>query len=141
MKFVSVAVVVSYFLLTMTGCAAMFHGSNETVHVRSEEPNTRFYLNDRDLGKGTSAVTAIPKKELSKSVLRAEKAGCDTKSMPIKTQFDAVTLLGILWDFGIISILIIDWGATGAVTQAAQTDYILTPECPEVTEAEAESGT
>ena len=123
-------VIVTFLVSSVTGCAAIFHGSSETIHVRSEEADTRFFANERDIGKGTSAVTALPKKGLSEVVLRAEKTGCNTKSTPIPTEFDALTLLGILIDFGIISILVVDWAATGAVTKASQTDYILTPECP-----------
>ncbi len=116
--------------LLNTGCASIFHGTKETIHVRSDEPDTHFYADSRDIGKGTSAVTTLPKNSLSHAVLRAEKPGCNTKSAPIETEFDGVTLLGILIDFGIISILVIDWAANGAVTKASQTDYILTPDCP-----------
>lgn len=130
MKTIAFVVIVSFFVPLVSGCAAMFHGTKETIHVRSEEPATSFFVNNREIGKGTSAVTTLPKKDLRSTVLRAEKKNCHTKSSPIETSFDAVTLLGIFWDFGIISILVIDWAATGAVTQAAQTDYILTPECP-----------
>jgi hypothetical protein len=126
MRAISLVVIITFFT---TGCAAMFHGTKETIYVRSEEQDTRFYLNNRDIGKGTSATTTIGKKQLRNAVLRAEKNGCNTKSSPIETSFDGVTLLGILLDFGIISILVVDWAATGAVTQAAQADYILTPEC------------
>jgi len=127
---VAFSVIVTFLVSSATGCATIFHGSSETIHVRSEEADTLFFANDRDIGKGSSAVTALPKKGLSKAVLRAEKTGCETKSVPIATEFDGLTLLGILIDFGLISILVVDWAATGAVTKAAQTDYILTPECP-----------
>ena len=89
-----------------------------------------FFANNRELGRGTSAITTIPKKNLKNTVLRVEKENCHSKSSPIETSFDGITLLGILLDFGIVSILLVDWAATGAVNQAAQTDYILTPECP-----------
>jgi hypothetical protein len=114
----------------MSGCASMFHGTKDMIHVRSEEPDTQFYANNRDIGKGTSAVTTISKKDLGNTVLRAEKKGCNAKSSPIEKEFDAITLLGVLIDFGIITILLIDWAATGAVEKASQTDYVLTPECP-----------
>jgi hypothetical protein len=121
-------VVMASFLVS--GCAAIFHGTTERIYVRSDEPDTRFFVNEREIGKGTSASTAINKKELKQAVLRAEKTGCDVKSSPILTAFDATSLLGILIDWGIISILVVDWAATGAVTKAAQADYVLTPECP-----------
>jgi hypothetical protein len=123
----SFLVIVSFLV---SGCAAIFHGTTERIYVRSDEPDTRFFMNEREIGKGTSASTAINKKELKQAVLRGEKAGCDVKSSPILTAFDATTLLGILIDWGIISILVVDWAATGAITKAAQTDYVLTPECP-----------
>lgn len=125
-KIISLIVVLSFF---MTSCAAMFHGTKESIHVRSEESDTKFFANEREIGKGTFAVTTLTKKQIRSVVLRAEKEGCNTKSSPIETEFDSITFLGILLDFGIVSVLVIDWGVTGAVTKASQTDYILTPEC------------
>jgi hypothetical protein len=130
MKTVAIIVIITF---SLSGCASIFHGTKETIHVRSDEPETHFTLNSRDLGKGTIVSTTVSKKEISTAVLHAEKPGCITKSQPIETSFDGITLLGILIDFGLISILVIDWGITGAVTKAKQTDYSLTPECPKKT--------
>src|SRR5207247_1585541 len=113
------------------GCATIFRGTSETIHVRSEVPDTTFYAGAQEIGKGTSAVTTIEKKALKKTTLRAEKPPCNTKTTPLMTAFDGVSLLGILLDLGLISILVVDGAATGAWTHATQTDYILTPECPE----------
>lgn len=119
------------FLLTLlsTGCAAMFSGTSEQIHVRSEEPQTRFFLNERELGNGSSAVTTVSKNQLDRAVLRATKEGCEERSTPIATSFDGVSLLGVFVDFGIVSIVVVDWLATGAVTKASQTDFVLTPNC------------
>jgi hypothetical protein len=114
--------------LLLNSCASMFSGTKETIHVRSNLPNTVFYANERELGRGTSASFTLPKKKLSTTTLRAEKKGYNTKTMPIETSFDAVCLLGILIDWGVFSIVCVDWLGTGAVTKAAQTDYVLTPE-------------
>jgi len=122
-----IALMVSIIVFT-NGCASMFHGTSEQIHVRSEEPNTRFFMNEREIGKGTTAVTTIPKKDLSRAILRAEKEGFNSKSTTIPTEFDAVTLLGILIDCGLISILVVDFAATGATDRAAQNDFVLTPE-------------
>lgn len=111
----------------LSGCASMFSGTKETIYVRSNLPNTTFFANGRELGTGTSAVATIPKKKLSETTLRAEKKGYHTVSTPVETSFDPVTLLGVLLDYGIVSIVCVDWLGTGAVTKAAQTDYILTP--------------
>jgi len=113
----------------LNSCATMFHGTKETIHIRSDKPNTIFFAGEQEIGRGSSAVTTISKKKLSKTTLRAESKGCTTKTVPIETKFDGISLLGLLLDFGIISILVVDLGATGAVREAAQTDYVLTPEC------------
>lgn len=123
-----IAVILCMSFLT-TGCATMFHGTTDTLYVRSEEPNTRFFINERALGTGTSAIAVVEKKNMSTSILRAEKANCNSRTTPIATKFDSMSLLGILIDWGIISILVVDMGINGATTRAAQTDYILTPEC------------
>lgn len=127
MRTISLLVIISFLF---SGCAAIFHGTNEQISVRSELPDTRFFLGNKEIGKGTSAVVSIPKKKLKGAVLRAEKDGCDEQSTLIETGFDAVSLLGLLIDAGLISILVVDWGATGAITKAQQINYVLTPLCP-----------
>ena len=126
MKTISLVVMVSFF---MSGCAAMFSGTSETINLRSEEADTQFFVNNNEIGKGTSATTSLPKKNLKTAVLRAEKTGCTTQSSLIETEFDAISLLGLVIDCGVISILVVDWAATGAITKAAQRNYILTPKC------------
>lgn len=133
MRTISLVVIVSFLF---SGCAAMFNGTKEQISVRSEEADTHFFLNDKEIGKGTSAVVSIPKKKLKDSILRAEKAGCSEQTTLIETRFDAVSLLGLLIDLGLISILVVDWGATGAVTKADKTNYVLTPLCEEDVDSE-----
>ncbi len=121
---VVMAAIIAFF---SSGCASMFNGSKETIYLRSNEPNTTFYANARELGTGTSAVTSVAKKDLKNTTLRAIKPGYHTKAMPIETEIDMTSLLGIFIDYGIFSIVCIDWLGTGAITKASQTDYILTP--------------
>ena len=115
-------------IMFLSSCATMFNGSTETIHLRSEVADTTFYANERFLGTGTSAVTTIPKKKLNSTTLRAEKEGYHSRSTPIVTSFDATCLWGLFLDYGIVSIVCVDGIGTGAVTKAAQIDYILTPE-------------
>lgn len=89
-------------LALMPGCATIFHGTSETINVRSEVPETTFYAGGQEIGRGTSAVTTVQKKSLKKTTLRAEKADCITKTTPLMTSFDGISLLGILLDFGLI---------------------------------------
>lgn len=114
--------------LLLNSCATMFSGTKETIYIRSNRPNTVFYANERELGTGSSVVFTVPKKKLSSTTLRAEKKGYTAKTAPIETAFDPVCLLGIFLDYGVISILCVDGVGTGAVTKAAQTEYVLTPE-------------
>ena len=114
---------------TLSGCALMFSGSKETLYVRSDEKDTVFLLGAREIGRGYSAVANISKKKLGDDPLMARKEGCSPVSTPVVTEFDPLTLLGLILDYGLFTILIVDWAATGAVTKAAQTDYILTPNC------------
>ncbi len=126
MKFFAVILAVTFFC---SSCASMFSGTSETLYVRSDEKNTKFYVDNREIGIGTNAVVSLPKKGLSRKMLRAEKDGCTPKSIPIETKFDSMSLLGLLIDWGLVSMLVVDLGATGAIHKAAQTDYNLTPDC------------
>ncbi|WP_428264509.1 hypothetical protein [Haliangium sp.] len=121
--------VIALLVATLTGCASMFHGTSETLYIRSEEPDTSFYIGARLVGRGESAVVSVSKSDLGETILTARKKGCSANSVPVPTTFDGLTLLGFFLDFGIISILIVDWAATGAVRKAAQNDFILTPSC------------
>lgn len=112
-----------------SGCASMFSGTTQTITLRSEEADTKFYLNDQSLGSGTVTVP-VSKKNLKNTVFIAKKDGCADGSTAITTKFDATSLLGILIDFGLISILVIDWGITGAVNEAERTNYVVNPSCP-----------
>jgi hypothetical protein len=127
-RFIAVPLV-CLLLLVSTSCAAIFNGTSETIHLRSDQQQTRFFANDRDLGTGSSAIATIPKNQLKRTVLRATKEGCEDAVGPVATGFDAVTLLGLLLDLGIVSIVVVDWAATGAITKASQHSYVLTPTC------------
>ncbi|MFQ5431136.1 MAG: hypothetical protein ACE5EN_01360 [Nitrospinota bacterium] len=118
--------VVIWVLISFTGCATMFHGSTDSITVRSEEDNTKLFVNEAYIGKN-SGTTTIPKK--GEVIIRAEKEGCNDQTAPVKREFDSTSLLGILIDFGIVSMLIIDGLATGAITQASQTNFVVTPDC------------
>ncbi len=109
-----------------TGCAAMFNGSTQTVNIRSNEPDAKLYVNEQYMGK-ESAVYTFKKKE--NYVIRAEKEGCKANLVTPEKKFDPTTLLGILIDWGIISVLIVDGAATGAWQEFTSTSYVVDPDC------------
>ena len=113
-------------LFILASCAAMFNGTKDNISIRSNEEGTKIYLNEMYLGKNNT-FTAISKK--GDYTIRVSKKGCEDKMIPITRSFDPISLLGIGIDFGIISILVVDGAATGAITKADQTNYVIDPEC------------
>ncbi len=106
----------------------MFSGTTQNLILRSEVKGTKLYLNNEEIGTD-SATVQISKKNLSNAVLMAKKEGCSDYTTAVPTKFDATSLLGILIDFGIITILVVDWGVTGAVKEAERTNFLLNPTC------------
>lgn len=119
-------IIITVFLLN--GCASMLSGTKENIVMRSEEKDTKFYVNEEYIGEG-SAITTISKKKLKDTTIRASKKGCRDTVRTIETKFDPTSLFGCLFDFCIVSVLVVDWGLTGAVNEAAQTNYFITPAC------------
>ncbi|NCO58281.1 MAG: hypothetical protein COW73_00245 [Nitrospirae bacterium CG18_big_fil_WC_8_21_14_2_50_70_55] len=120
------AVVVSLVSSSLSGCAAMFHGSTQQVAVRSNVPGTELFANEAYVGKD-NGVTTFHKNQ--NYMITARKAGCTDTTVPASKSFDAITLLGVFIDFGIISVLLIDGAATGAWQQFDQNSYVIDPRC------------
>lgn len=113
-------------VLLLGGCAAMFNGTTDSIQVRSDVPGTTIYANDERIGGQSAAFKANKKDDY---FIRVEKPGCEPKTVAVEKTFDATSLLGLLIDGGVISILAVDWGATGAVNKAKQTHYTINPIC------------
>ena len=105
----------------------MFHGTKDTIHLSSAESNTRFYIDNRQVGEGTSAVVDVPKRGNEHLVLYGRKDGCQDAMSDYQVVLDGLTMLGFFVDFGIVSIWLIDGAATGAWTRAKYDQYTLTP--------------
>ena len=59
----------------------------------------------------------------------AKKQGCADNLVQTQNSFDAVSLLGFFLDFGVISMLVVDWAATGAMWKTDPLVYHVTPIC------------
>lgn len=114
----------------LNGCASMFSGTQEEISIRSDYKDAKIYLNDEFIGTKQVHIT-IPKKKLSKSIMRVTKTGCEDTTRQIQTKFDGVSLLGCFIDFCIITVGVVDLGITGAVSEASQTSYLINPVCPQ----------
>ena len=125
-KYLAMAVVVSLASSSLSGCATMFHGSTQQVAIRSNVPGTELFVNEAYVGKDNGVTTFQKNKNY---MVTARKAGCTDTSVPAAKSFDAITLLGVFVDFGIISLLLIDGAATGAWQQFDQTSYVIDPRC------------
>jgi hypothetical protein len=76
------------------------------------------------------------------SLLRQDSAAADPVEAPESTHplvrhSRPLTLLGVLIDFGVISVLVVDGAATGAWAQFDQTTYLIDPRCATVAPANA----
>lgn len=129
MKKVFLSLSLAFTVLLNASCASMFSGTTQTILVRSDQKGTKLFLNNDEIGTDTATVQ-ISKKNLNNSILIAKKPGCTDAQSSIPTKFDATSLLGVFIDFGLISILIVDWGITGAVHEAERTSFVLNPSCP-----------
>lgn len=108
------------------GCATIFNGSSQQVAVRSNLEGVKLFANEAYIGKN-SAVTTFSKKQ--NYMLRASKEGCSDVTVPAPKSFDAITLLGVLIDFGVVSVLLVDGAGTGAWQKFDQTSFVLDPVC------------
>lgn len=104
----------------------MFHGTNDEVILTSGDPDAKLYMDATYLGKGSG--TAIVKRNTVHTVF-ARKKDCVDGIAQTQTSFDAVSLLGILIDWGLISMLVVDWAATGAMWKTDPLLYNVTPNC------------
>ncbi len=105
----------------------MFHGTSFQVSVRINEDVAELYVNEAFVGKN-SGVTVLKKKK--DYTITARKDGCTDTSIPVTKTFDATTFLGVLIDFGIITVLLIDGAATWAWQDFDQTSYVVDTVCP-----------
>lgn len=120
------AICTAMILLQLTGCASMFHGTSQQISVRSNQPGTDLYVNEGYLGKDNGVAVFQKNKNYT---ITARKSGCTDTSVQAMKSFDGVSLLGILIDFGLISILLIDGAATGAWQQFDQVNYVIDARC------------
>lgn len=112
----------------MCGCASIFQGTSENIIVRSEERDTKLYINDEYIGTD-SGVATVSKKKLKNSFIRASKQGCKDTIRHIDTSIDATSFLGCFLDLCIVTVGVVDWGMTGAIRYAPQTSYFVSPVC------------
>ena len=122
-KVLTTALVFSVALTS--GCASIIKGNSDRITVTSLEKDSVIWVDGAP--RGRDAVTVDVKKGNPVS-LKATKQGCQDVSIETTESFDATSLLGILIDFGIVSIPI-DL-ISGAAWKQSPTTYTVSPICP-----------
>jgi uncharacterized protein YceK len=115
---------IAFVALSLTGCSTLFKGTTETISVNSIEKGTTLYVDGA--ARGVDSATVSLKKGKTYH-LRAEKEGCEPVVGLTNEAFDPTSLLGVLLDFGLITIPI-DM-ITGAAWKIEPTTYTLSPIC------------
>ena len=122
-KVLTTALVFSVALTS--GCASIIKGNSDRITVTSLEKDSVIWVDGAP--RGRDAVTVDVKKGNPVS-LKATKQGFQDVSIETTESFDATSLLGILIDFGIVSIPI-DL-ISGAAWKQSPTTYTVSPICP-----------
>lgn len=116
--------------LHLVACATIINGSTEKVKILANVSDTQVYVNDVYLGVAGPEYpleVTVPKKGDVRFVGKKEKCGDVGKDLTRK--FDPATLLGLILDAGLISILVVDVFGTGAALHADQPIYFLSMKC------------
>lgn len=112
----------------VSGCASLFHGTSETITVKSEEKGARIYLNDNYIGTDLATVS-ISKKKIKTATIKAEKNNCVTSTRNLEAEIDPSTFWGCFIDACIFTVGGIDYLSTGAFYRLSDKNYILSPNC------------
>jgi S1-C subfamily serine protease len=126
MKKILALLVTVVVLVQVSGCAAMLHGTSDQITVQSPDAETSIYMDDVLIGKGSAKAYV---KRNTTHTLTAKKNGCTNYQVETQKAFDGVSLLGVLIDWGLISILVVDWAVTGAIWKTEPTYYHVAPVC------------
>ncbi len=108
----------------MTGCASTIKGTQDTITVNSLEKGTLIYVDGVKRGFD-DAIAQVKRGDTH--TIKVTKKGCEDLVVQTGESFDPTTLLGILIDFGIITIPV-DL-ISGAAWKTEPTIYTVTPIC------------
>ena len=100
MRLLAIALALPLFFAS-SSCATIFSGGHDIITLTSAEKGTTFYVDG--VLCGTDSVQ-VEVKRGHRHALRAEKDGFQSVTIESGEQWDALSLLGILIDFGIFTI-------------------------------------
>ena len=118
------------FVLATTGCASIFHGTDQALTFTST-PDSAEVLVD-GLSQGNTPLTVKLKKNRYSSVM-VKKTGYRTQIKPLGTKYDAIALLNVFWDCSTTDLI------TGAVYEYEPGTYnfnLVKEDAPVATQSE-----
>lgn len=113
-------------VLISSGCASIVSGTSQDISLRSNTPGTSLYVNGEFVGIDQAETTFKKRKNY---LISAEKEGCKANTIKAEKSVDPATMGGILIDFGLVSILMVDMLITGAWKQFDETSFVTDPLC------------
>lgn len=112
--------------LVLGGCASITNGTSQEITISSNTPGTSLFVNGQFIGQDEVQTTFMKRKNY---FISAEKEGCDAVGVEADKSVDPVSMGGILVDFGLFTILVVDMFMTGAWKQFDETSFVLDPFC------------
>ncbi len=106
------------FLLVMSGCATIFKGTSDTIHVSSNPAGASVYVDGANMGSATNSV--VVKKSLNPQTLVLKSDGYKDQALLVQRSFDPVSLFNIFFWPGFI----VD-AASGALMKAERNNYVV----------------
>ena len=100
-----------------SGCATVFKGTSEIIHVQSNPAGATVYVNG--LNMGTTASPQTLKKGFDSQTITLKKEGYVEQNLVVQRSFDPICFLNILFWPGFI----VD-AASGAMMKANQVTYV-----------------
>jgi len=123
------SILIGVSLLILSGCAAIFKGTSQEVSIRSNDNAAKIYVNDVFMGKGSTRTVFKKNKNYT---IRVEQKDCTATTVSASKSFDPITLLGVLIDYGIFTVLVVDGLGTGAWQEFDQESFVIDAQCEEV---------
>ena len=107
--------------LLLNGCATVFGPPSDIVTVNAQDKDTKIFINDDYMGKGTASYSVPRGKTI---IIAGEKEGCARNMIQSQKTLVGITMLNIFfWPGFIVDV------ATGAIARTEPTVYNIRLNC------------
>lgn len=109
-----VGILVLVVVMMLSSCATVFTGTKQMVSVDSNVAEAKVYIDNRLVG--TTPLVVELKKHDAK-LIRVEKDGFTSKSVPLDSEYNYVSLINVFWDYSTTDLI------TGAAWEYSPDNY------------------